>query len=104
MKVAIVKRETRGDAVWRVLECGHEQIETHGSRSGLVIEALCCRSHEARSPRPPIDTRNELQHLADDVEAVHVWPTRAWSRSDVALRKLVDAAKKHACSKPVEKP
>ncbi len=43
------------------------------------------------------DARTELARLADEVERTHVFPTHSWSKRDVSLRKLLDAARRHEC-------
>jgi hypothetical protein len=109
MRTAIVQRIQRDGITVRVLECGHEQRERLGGHSASALEAFCrqCGAGRARTatrktaPTRPVDVRSELQRLADDVERTWHFPAgRAWGLGDVAVRKLVDAARKHSCAVP----
>ena len=102
----ITARIERDGATYRILSCGHEQLQAQGGTADASLSAHCriCSATEARTgiaiqPRvKPVDQRNELQRLADAVEAVYVFPCgRAWGRGDVAVRKLIDAARAHGC-------
>jgi hypothetical protein len=45
---------------------------------------------------------SDLSRLVEDVERAYVFPTAAWGQRDVAVRKLLDAVKKHTCATTAE--
>lgn len=115
MRVLIVNREQRDGRIVRILECGHDQVEPPGGRGSAQSPAdsryaFCrlCNIETARAQQKlrepeakPVDTRSELQRLADDVERLFSFPAgRAWGRDVVAVKKLIEGARRHAC--PVE--
>ena len=109
MRVGIAGRQRRDGYTVRSLECGHEQREPDGGYASTATSAFCrvCSANGARTHIGPrddfraVDTRNELQRLADGVQSVYVFPAgRAWGRADVAVRKLIEAAQRHDCLKP----
>jgi hypothetical protein len=95
---AIVKREQRGRHIVRHLDCGHTQRQHSGSEAQTALEAYCRLCATRAKNVVPVDTRTELQRLADAVVAVYTFPTRAWSPADTAVRRLVDACRKHNCT------
>lgn len=50
---SIVRREHRGDQVIRHLECGHEQLETHGGRAPTAEIATCKTCSPNTPPKLP---------------------------------------------------